>query len=230
MKRLTQLSFALNIFILLLLVYLIIFGRGHVQDLMRDNVLSVLKQQRYSMFRATPITPGATIFLGNSITEGARWHEFFPNEVVLNRGISGDITESVLNRISEVTRHQPKKLFICIGTNDLALGVSIDEVLTNYKAILRTVNDRSSLTKIYVQSVLPVGREVLFGHKLGPILELNEGIKQMCEEMDLTYLDIHTEFADEDDYLASEYTNDDLHLMGAAYVKWVAFLRPFVVE
>ena len=50
------------------------------------------------------------------------WAEFFQNSNIKNRGISGDITEGILYRISEITESQPLQVFLMIGTNDLAKG------------------------------------------------------------------------------------------------------------
>jgi len=54
---------------------------------------------------------------------------------VLNSGIEGDITSGVLARLDEVIRHQPAKLFICIGTNDLARGIAVPSIIIAYELI-----------------------------------------------------------------------------------------------
>jgi len=42
------------------------------------------------------------------------------DSTAINRGIGGDITFGILNRLEEVQRFKPSKLFICIGINDLS--------------------------------------------------------------------------------------------------------------
>ena len=146
------------------------------------------------MFRASPVSTGAIVFLGNSITEGGNWSEMFPEKHILNRGIGGDISEGVLKRLDEVIRHQPSKLFICIGTNDIAKGVEQTAILQNYRTILETVKAQSPVTKIYVQSVLPVGKDVIFGHSNQKIVPLNTEIKKLCTEMKITYINLYPNF------------------------------------
>jgi lysophospholipase L1-like esterase len=64
--------------------------------------------------------PGSIVFLGDSITDFFRVNEFFPGVYVINRGISGDTTDGVLNRLAEsVYELSPSKIFLMIGTNDL---------------------------------------------------------------------------------------------------------------
>lgn len=183
-------------------------------------VIEVRKEQRRSMFEACPVSEGAIIFLGNSITEGCNWSEFFPQKNILNRGIGGDITACVLARIDEIVRHKPSKLFICIGTNDLGFGLENVVNISNYKSIIKAVQKASSETVIYVQSVLPVGNNFILPQRNYKILPLNKQIEKMCNEMDVTYINTYDEFTDTEGYLNSQYTNDKLHLTGAGYLVW----------
>ncbi len=230
MKKLTIVSLSFNVLILLFVLCAWLFGYDWVKDTFVNKVMQVAQNQRRSMMEATPVQPGAIIFLGNSITEGVHWHEFFPDKRVLNRGIGGDMTPWVLKRMPEIVRHQPTALFICIGTNDLAFGLTVDSIITNYRAIVRTVQQQSPATRILVQSVLPVGRIVLYGHNKQGVEQLNEAIQQMCTELQVPYLNVHALFADPEGYLGKQYTNDNLHLMGNAYLKWVDYLQPYMAS
>src|SRR5689334_3155831 len=42
------------------------------------------------------------VFLGDSITEGGHWSEIFGNGDIQNRGIGGDTTQDVLDRIEQI--------------------------------------------------------------------------------------------------------------------------------
>src|SRR5690606_18724659 len=98
---------------------------------LNDSLFSTYYQQRISHFRTLPIKHGEVIFLGNSISDGAEWSELFNSSNVINRGISGDKTSGILNRIDEIVRRKPSKVFLLIGTNDLEHKVSIKEILNN---------------------------------------------------------------------------------------------------
>src|SRR5688572_7850672 len=71
--------------------------------------------QRVEQFRSYSNTPGEVVFLGNSITAGTDWNELLQLKNARNRGISGDITFGVLERVDEVTEGKPAKLFVLIG-------------------------------------------------------------------------------------------------------------------
>jgi hypothetical protein len=54
---------------------------------------------RVALFKQEPIVVGKIIMLGNSITEGGDWKKLLKDSTIINRGIGGDVTFGVLNRI-----------------------------------------------------------------------------------------------------------------------------------
>lgn len=230
MNGIFTISLILNGLIVAILLFLIAFGRKVIKHLIFNKFIQVRHQQKLSMFSASPNTNQAIIFLGDSITEGGDWSEIFPNKIILNRGIGGDTTEGVLLRLDEIIRHQAHKIFICIGTNDLAIGQSANKIIQNYQNILERLQKECRTTKIYVQAVLPVGKSVLFGHKNEKILPLNVALEDLCKLKQIPFINIHPHFADEMGYLNPAFTNDKLHLMGKAYLHWKEILEPYINE
>ncbi|HWJ27137.1 MAG TPA: hypothetical protein VNS32_11380 [Flavisolibacter sp.] len=57
---------------------------------------------RFDQFNSYPHTSSDVVFLGNSITQGTDWNELLQLPQARNRGISGDITFGVLQRLDEV--------------------------------------------------------------------------------------------------------------------------------
>src|SRR5690606_41627183 len=72
-------------------------------------------QVRVGHFNSFPNHKKDIIFLGNSISLGTEWLELLQNKRVRNRGISGDISFGVIERLKEITKGNPKKVFIMIG-------------------------------------------------------------------------------------------------------------------
>ncbi|MFN2394068.1 MAG: SGNH/GDSL hydrolase family protein [Bacteroidales bacterium] len=190
--------------------------------------------QRYSLFEALETKPGQIIMLGNSITNGGNWSELLGNNRVINRGISGDNTFGVLNRLDEIVSSQPQKIFILIGINDLSRETPVDVILNNYKRIVKRIQKDSPGTKIYVQSLFPTNNE--FDHfpraqnKDDEIRAVNNGIEEIAGEYGLTFIDLYPHFLDEEGKLSKDYTNDGLHLMGEGYLKWAEILMEFIEE
>ena len=76
--------------------------------------------ERILEFKNNPLTKDGIVFLGNIITEGGDdWAKRIKINNTYNRGISGDITDGVLERLDEIIFYKPKLVFILIGHNDL---------------------------------------------------------------------------------------------------------------
>ena len=90
--------------IILFFITLFIFLQADAQMLPWD---STVRPNSYTIkveqFRSYPNASTDFIFLGNSITAGADWNELLGITNAKNRGISGDITFGVLERLNEVT-------------------------------------------------------------------------------------------------------------------------------
>ena len=98
-------------------------------------------EQRVANFRSYPDSKKDIIFLGNSITDYAEWNELLQLPEARNRGISGDITFGVLERLDEVTEGKPAKIFILIGINDIARNIPDSVILDNYKKIINPIEN-----------------------------------------------------------------------------------------
>ena len=96
---------------------------------------STFYYQRATLFEVLPTSKSDIVFLGNSITNGGEWAELLGNPHAKNRGISGDTTQGVLDRLSTVIKGKPAKIFLLIGTNDFARGKSMDEIVKNVEKI-----------------------------------------------------------------------------------------------
>lgn len=194
---------------------------------------STFYYQRATLFEALPTSKSDIIFLGNSITNGGEWAELLRNPHAKNRGISGDTTQGVLDRLSTVTKGKPSKIFLLIGTNDLSRGKSVDEVAKNVEKIVERVKRESPKTKLYVQSVFPVNPKFnkFLGHmnRQKDIAVLNAKIKAVAARHGVTYIDVYKALVTPStDVMNPEYTNDGLHLLGKGYLKWVEVLKPYL--
>jgi hypothetical protein len=92
--------------------------------------------QRLAHFEKEPMTHGATIFLGNSITEMGDWKTLLSDSNPINRGISGDISFGVLKRLDEIIMRQPNKIFILIGINDIGRDIPDAVIADNVRKMI----------------------------------------------------------------------------------------------
>ena len=82
-----------------------------------------------------------TMMLGDSITDEGLWDELLNNDTIQNRGISGDTTDGVLERLNPMGKNI-EKVFIMIGVNDIMRGKSVDEIYSNYLRIIQVFKEK----------------------------------------------------------------------------------------
>jgi hypothetical protein len=182
------------------------------------------QRMRASQFATLGATPGHIVFLGDSITQGGLWPEWFPGVPVRNRGIDGETSEDLLRRVDSAVR-DPRAVFLLIGTNDLSIGFSLQRITGNVRALLAAIERRAPGTPVVVQSVMPRTRRFRDDLRL-----LNRAYRQLVDRSgeNAQYLDLWPALADENGDLRSEFTEDGLHLNGAGYAAWVGVLRALV--
>ena len=61
---------------------------------------------------------------------------------------------------------------------------------------------------------------VHYTRKNSDILLINMELEKMAESRGLVYIDLHSEFLNEDGILDKEYSIDGLHLNGKGYLLW----------
>lgn len=185
--------------------------------------LSIYYRLRKMYFSVAPHSSNSIVFLGDSITDEGDWSKLFPDLPVVNRGIGGDTTLGVLNRLDQVIALEPTQIFLMIGTNDLCFNRSIPDTITNYRKILTRLHTQLPSTKIYIQSVLPFNDTIFPSRALrsnNNIEKLNVEIKKLAKEYNDPYINLVPAFSGADGRLPSQYTSDGLHLSDAGYLLW----------
>lgn len=188
--------------------------------------------QRASLFESLPVTSDDIIFIGNSITDGGEWYELFNNPHVKNRGISGDTTQGVFDRLDAIVKGKPAKIFLMIGINNVPQNESADDIAAGIRRIVQKIKQVSPETQVHVQSLLPVTTyyNMFQGHtsQWKRIPEINQKIQKMTEEEQVQYIDLFSHFVDSDGQMQKQYTNDGLHLLGKGYLLWKEIITPYL--
>lgn len=190
----------------------------------RPNSWNLKVQQ----FRDYPDSKKDIIFLGNSITAGVDWNELLQNAHVRNRGISGDITFGLLERLDEITKGKPAKIFILIGINDISRNIPDSIILRNYQTMIDRIQSESPSTKIFLQTILPVNNDFPVKTQFNKdehIAFINQQLKKIAEREKIRLIDLHKEFLGADNKLEKKYTYDGLHLNAEGYKKWAEILK-----
>lgn len=216
-----------------LIIMLPIFAMAQVKlPVLHDSLFSTYYHQQWTLFQALPQTSGTTVFLGNSITDGGEWSEMFNDIGIMNRGISADISAGVLHRIEHIAKQKPSKIFLLIGTNDLARDISTDSLIKNILLINAYLKQESPATKLFIQSILPVtdvyGKFSSHTNKTDSILKVNRRLSAEAANFHYTFINLYPFFCSSNGRLNAKYTNDGLHLLGEGYLLWKHLLYPYL--
>ena len=158
------------------------------------------------------------VFLGDSITEGYDLEEFFPDKPVINSGVSGYRAKDLLSRLDNmVYRYNPSKVFLLIGTNDIAIGKDKDYIIERIGKIIDEIKLNRKYTEIYVESIYPINSNKIKNRSNDFINELNNEIQLLCKEKEVKYINVHKLLLDENGELSENYSDDGLHLTYEGY-------------
>lgn len=190
-----------------------------------------LYTHRASLFNKLPVEKNAIIFLGDSQIEQCEWRELtgITNVPVLNRGITGDRVEGVRARLPEIKRHQPSKVFLCVGINNLLFDQSYTDIELKYRDLVKDLRADNRSMQLYIISVLPVNNELKsIGVKNEAVVEVNNRLQQIARNYAVPYIDLAAELTDPAGNLAQRFSTDGIHLNAEGYLVWKKVLEPFL--
>ncbi len=177
---------------------------------------------------AEGLSKGAIIFVGNSITEQGWWQMLIKEQRVENRGIGGDNTFGMLDRMPDILNSQPRKVFLMAGINDLTAGYSIDTIVYNIGRMIDMSHTIAPDCKFYVQSVLPLNDSRMvydaIRNKNPQVKALNARLEELCSQKGVEFINLAPLLSDADGQLILRYTKDGIHLHPEAYRVWVDYL------
>jgi lysophospholipase L1-like esterase len=168
------------------------------------------------------------ILLGDSMIAYLPMRFFGIEEIVLNLGIPGDTTIGVLNRLDDVTRLEPTRVILNIGSNDLVLtDLSLDQTVSNIMMIRETLESKG--IPVTIVSMTPV----LTGHVLSNMDYIrnrtNAELSYINTRLSLllpmdAYVDVYPSLLEEQQ-LKPSYTTDGIHLSKEGYAIYLSKLN-----
>jgi lysophospholipase L1-like esterase len=203
-------------------------GAGPVRN--EDWFVKVWHERRDLFAKEKTEQQHALVFLGDSITQG--WSEDFrgrfknTNLKLANRGLSGDITRGILARLDDdVLALDPQAVVLLIGTNDLDVGLSPEDIAGNVKLILDRLAAHNPKMPIILCKVMP--SSATEKRSAESITDLNDRVADIARNFkQVTILDTYTLFANAKGDAKPEEFPDLLHPNDIGYDKWHNALVP----
>jgi hypothetical protein len=167
---------------------------------------------------------GTSVFLGDSITEGLRYHNILKEEnVVANAGKTAEIS-FVENDVDKLIARNPQRVFINLGSTDILWPTENpkEHSLSHYAKLIDAIQEKLPKAKITLLSVTPV---TAAAEKAEPryrsIGEYNEGLQALAGQKQANYVDL-TSFITAH---ADLYDTDGIHFQESFYPLLLDYLK-----
>lgn len=183
---------------------------------------AIYYHEKISLFEQDERQDYDVVFIGDSLTDGADWQSFFNHYDIANRGINGDTSRGIANRINNITKTGATKAFVMMGVNDLRRGFEITEIIENYQKIVAQL--LAANTEVFIQSTLLTRDD----SSNDLINALNLKLKAFgASTENVRYIDLNIHLATAG-VLDAKYTYDGIHLNGEGYEVWRDAIAPLL--
>ena len=164
------------------------------------------------------------VFLGDSLTEGYDLKTYYPEYIIVNRGIGGDTTFGLEKRL-QVSAYDinPKMVMMLIGANNF------DTMMENYENIVISLKDNLPSSDITLLSLTSMTKD--WGRNNQKAQNNNIKIKEYANKYNLRYLDLYNPLLDEaTNELRLEYTTDGGHFTPQGYEVITSVIKPVITS
>lgn len=197
-----------------------------LQERTRYDLVKRTKMENFQMLNEKYARHGQTVLIGDSITEIFNWYELFEEytrrtgQSVYNRGISGDTSDRLLERLKiNALNIAPRNLVLLIGTNDLGVGAPASFTVGNVEKILLRSREILPDMNLVLQAVYPINKKLsrasvcMVGkRKNEAIRAVNDGLHGLADRFGVRWLDLTQELSDAQGNLSAGFCYDGLHL------------------
>ncbi len=198
-----------------------------------EQWIEILTKEATATAKTNP--PRLTVLLGDSLS---LW---FPTDMLpgdrtwLNQGISGESSIGVVKRLTLLDNLQPETILLMVGINDLVKGAPDEQILENYRQIIKNLKEKHPKSAIVIQSLLPHGgdrvatvdREQVLKLSNERIHQFNQKLAALSNESEVHFLNLHPIFTDSDGLLREDLSTDGLHLKREGYFAWRSAFQVF---
>lgn len=209
--------------LLALLLIFIVPSLDRDEDLFKqhyDNRVAIFENENESL------TNVDVAFIGDSITEGYNLSLHYNGYSVTNRGIGGDTTAGLQDRLKvSLYDISPKVVVFLIGGNNILKKDTPQNIINDIENIFTDLKENLPDSNIIIQSIYPMG--LLFNSNNETVKQINASLKQLSQDNSFTYIDIFSQLVDEKTSgFKPDYTDDGLHPNENGYNKITEILKP----
>lgn len=202
------------------------------------------KLERYRILNQN-VRKGEILFTGSSLMEQFPINELLMTEgltqVIYNRGIGGFKTDDMLLSMEEmVFGTEPSRIFINIGTNDIASpDYRLEVLMEKYERIISLIKERLPQAQINMLAYYPVNEteklpdeewaKTLFVTRTNENIRIaNQAVEKLAGKMGCQFLNVNQGLTDEKGRLKKEFTIEGIHMYANGYRVVLENLKPYL--
>lgn len=175
-------------------------------------------------------------FFGDSITQ--QFSRLSAHKNVWNLGISGNKTIDLIGRFLSLTRIQPDRVLMMIGTNDYIVGKHVwqDYIAIDYPimmdALFTLFHDNLPTTEVIVISIPPIRwpekLDVVSSNQ--DIDRWNTMLQTKTKQNGFSYLDLSAALKSDDNAMDPRYTTDGVHFSEQGYDVFYHLVKQYLID
>jgi len=209
---------------------------GHAAEPGQETVIKRPTQQRYEKLLLTvkqnPPGTAAIICIGSSHME--RW-KTVTNDLaplrIYNYGVGGSrMAEAAdLYIVNLAIPYKPRAVVLYEGSNDLAGGVTPDQILEDFKRLYGKLHDALPETRLYVLGIVASPGKRF--EKISDTKRTNDLLQKECELHSwMKFIDTTSPLIGADGLPKTEcFIPNNVHMTPAGYAAWTAAIVPVVL-
>ncbi len=160
-------------------------------------------------------------FVGDHVTVGGAWDQWFPERETIVLASAGDGTEELVARSDELIATHPDAICLQITGNDFVHHKSVEHVVRNVEKLLMLLRRDLPGTRMLVQSILPQTAD-----RSEQIQDANRHLRQFTPSVKAQYLDLWPAMAGDDGAILPALAATETTLSESGYELWLSELRP----
>lgn len=176
-----------------------------------DDALFIGDSRTVGLRDYTDLSEHADFYCETSLTIQKIMEEDFPG--------LGTVEEALSNK-------EYGKIYIMLGINELGVGTT-EDFIEKYSEVIDFLHETEPEAKIFIQGIMRVtgkkhNSDAIFNNN--NINARNNAIATLADNEQIFYIDVNEVVCDEEGNLNTEYTYDQLHLLGMYNDLWKQFL------
>lgn len=176
-----------------------------------DDALFIGDSRTVGLRDYTDLSEHADFYCETSLTIQKIMEENFPG--------LGTVEEALSNK-------EYGKIYIMLGINELGVGTT-EDFIEKYSEVIDFLHETEPEAKIFIQGIMRVtgkkhNSDAIFNNN--NINARNNAIATLADNEQIFYIDVNEVVCDEEGNLNTDYTYDQLHLLGMYNDLWKQFL------